>query len=141
MVDVSVLSAFIPTFFMVSLTPGLCMTLALSLGMTQGVARTAWMMGGELVGVGITAVLSVIGVAAVMLHYPAAFTVFKWGGGAYLIYLGVMMWRERGSLTMPAPEQEARLGAARHARGPGFRDRGRQSKGLGLRYRAAAGVH
>ena len=59
----STLSVFVPTFFLVSLTPGLCMTLSLSLGMTVGVRRTAWMWIGELVGVATVAVASVIGVA------------------------------------------------------------------------------
>ena len=49
--SLSTLSLFIPTFFLVSLTPGLCMTLSLSLGMTVGVKRAAWMMIGERVGV------------------------------------------------------------------------------------------
>lgn len=95
------LSVFVPTFFLVSLTPGLCMTLSLSLGMTVGVRRAAWMWIGELVGVGTVAVASVIGVATVLLHYPAVFTVFKWVGGAYLVWLGIQMWRSRGNLAIP----------------------------------------
>lgn len=35
----SLLSVFIPTFFVVSITPGMCMTLALSMGITIGVRR------------------------------------------------------------------------------------------------------
>lgn len=53
MVSLGMLSVFVPTFFLVSLTPGMCMTLAMVLGMTQGVRRTLWMMAGELVGVGL----------------------------------------------------------------------------------------
>ena len=51
----TVLAVFIPTFFCVSLTPGMCMTLAMTLGMTIGVHRTFWMMYGELLGVGLVA--------------------------------------------------------------------------------------
>lgn len=36
----TLLGVFIPTFFLVSLTPGMCMTLSLTLGMTIGVRRT-----------------------------------------------------------------------------------------------------
>ena len=68
---------FIPTFFFVSVTPGMCMTLALSLGMTVGVRRTLWMMVGELVGVGLVACLAVVGVAAVMLQYPQLFQLLR----------------------------------------------------------------
>ncbi len=51
MQDYALLVAFIPTFFFVSVTPGMCMTLAMTLGMSIGVRRTLWMMLGELVGV------------------------------------------------------------------------------------------
>ena len=50
--NLALLSMFIPTFFFVSITPGMCMTLALSLGMSIGYQRTLWMMLGEVIGVG-----------------------------------------------------------------------------------------
>lgn len=95
------LSVFVPTFLFVSLTPGMCMTLAMVLGMTQGVKRTLWMMMGELLGVGLVAAAAGAGVAALMLRQPELFVVFKWLGGAYLGYLGVMMWRSRGRMAIP----------------------------------------
>lgn len=55
MFDSSVLFVFIPTFFFVSITPGMCMTLAMTLGMSIGIRRTIWMMIGELIGVSIVA--------------------------------------------------------------------------------------
>lgn len=67
--NLTLLAVFIPTFFIVSITPGMCMTLAMTMGMTIGVRRTFWMMSGELIGVGLIATLSVIGVAAIMLNY------------------------------------------------------------------------
>ncbi|PMR77051.1 threonine transporter RhtB [Billgrantia endophytica] len=96
----SLLSVFLPTFLFVSLTPGMCMTLSMVLGMTQGVRRTLWMMAGELVGVGLVAAAAGIGVAALMLRQPELFALFKWVGGAYLGYLGVMMWRSRGRMAI-----------------------------------------
>lgn len=103
-IDLSLLALFVPTFFFVSVTPGLCMTLALTMGMTLGVRRTLWMMAGELTGVALVAVASVLGIAAFMLKYPGAFQVFKYCGGAYLAWLGVQMWRARGRMAMAAPE-------------------------------------
>tara|TARA_B100001079_G_scaffold254596_1_gene249492 strand:+ start:3645 stop:4265 length:621 start_codon:yes stop_codon:yes gene_type:complete len=105
--SLATLSVFVPTFFLVSLTPGLCMTLALSLGMTVGVKRAVWMMAGELIGVGMVAVASVVGVAGVLLQVPALFTVFKWVGGAYLVWLGIEMWRSRGNLAIPEIARDA----------------------------------
>nr|WP_176475868.1 LysE family translocator [Halomonas salipaludis] len=106
MIKLSLLSVFVPTFFMVSLTPGMCMTLAMILGMTQGVKRTLWMMLGELAGVALVAVAAGAGVAALMLRQPELFALFKWVGGAYLAYLGVMMWRSRGRMAIPLESVE-----------------------------------
>lgn len=100
MIDVAALAVFIPTFFFVSITPGMCMTLAMTLGMSIGVRRTLWMMIGELLGVATVAVAAVLGVASVMLNYPDAFAILKWVGGAYLIYIGVNMWRAKGKMSV-----------------------------------------
>ncbi|MWJ28372.1 LysE family transporter [Halomonas sp. ZH2S] len=97
----AMVTVFVPTFLLVSLTPGMCMTLAMVLGMTQGVKRTLWMMIGELAGVGLVATAAGAGVAALMLRQPELFALFKWVGGAYLGYLGVMMWRSRGRMAIP----------------------------------------
>lgn len=102
MLSWAMLSVFVPTFLLVSLTPGMCMTLAMVLGMTQGVKRTLWMMAGELIGVGLVAAAAGVGVAALMLKHPEIFALFKWVGGAYLAYLGVMMWRSRGRMAIPS---------------------------------------
>ncbi|WP_026958988.1 LysE family translocator [Aliagarivorans taiwanensis] len=99
--DLTNLLLFIPTFFLVSITPGMCMTLAMTLGMTVGIRRSLWMMAGEMVGVSLVAIAAVLGVAAIMLSYPQMFTVFKLIGGSYLAYLGIQMWRSRGKMAIP----------------------------------------
>lgn len=76
------------------------MTLSMTLGMTVGFKQTLWMMTGELLGVGLVVLLSMIGVATMLLKYPEFFTAFKFAGGAYLIYIGVQMWRSRGRLAL-----------------------------------------
>ncbi len=98
--DISVLLVFVPTFFFVSLTPGMCMTLAMSLGMSIGLKRTFFMMIGELIGVGLVALASVIGVATIMLKHPEIFAIFKYVGGAYLAYLGILMWLSLGKMAV-----------------------------------------
>ena len=99
-INITVLVVFIPTFFFVSITPGMCMTLALSMGMSIGLKKTLYMMYGELLGVGLVASSSVIGVAAIMLNYPSIFLALKYGGGVYLIYLGFSMWLSRGKMAL-----------------------------------------
>jgi homoserine/homoserine lactone efflux protein len=100
MPDLAILAVFIPTFFFVSITPGMCMTLAMTLGMSIGVRRTLWMMIGELIGVAIVAIAAVLGVASIMLNYPDLFEILKWIGGAYLAYIGVNMWRSKDKRSM-----------------------------------------
>lgn len=107
------LSAFIPTFFVVSITPGMCMTLALSMGITIGVRRALWMMMGELLGVAVVAVSAAVGVAALMLQYPTAFALFKYAGGAYLAWLGIQMWLSKGRMAMPEGEDLSSREASR----------------------------
>lgn len=82
------------------------MTLALTLGMSIGVKRTLWMMTGELVGVAVVATAAVIGVAAIMLNYPSLFTILKWIGGAYLIWIGINMWRNKGKMSLNLDNQQ-----------------------------------
>jgi len=98
--DTSILILFIPTFFFVSATPGLCMTLAMSLGMTIGVRRSLWMIIGELTGVALVSLSALIGVATILLAHPHWFLLLKSLGGAYLLYLGIQMWFSRGKMAL-----------------------------------------
>ena len=98
--NIALLTVFVPTFFFVSITPGLCMTLAMTMGMTIGVRRALWMMAGELVGVALVAILAAVGVAALLLNYPTAFNAFKIIGGLYLGFIGVQMWLSRGKMAI-----------------------------------------
>jgi len=100
LINITLLLVFIPTFFFVSITPGMCMTLALSMGMSIGLKKTFYMMYGELLGVGLVATSSVIGVATIMLKYPTIFLFLKYGGGAYLAYLGIQMWMSKGKMAL-----------------------------------------
>ncbi|MCD4676945.1 MAG: LysE family translocator [Desulfobacula sp.] len=100
MIESSVLMFFIPTFFMVSVTPGMCMTLALTMGMTIGVKKTFYMMYGELLGVAIVSVAAVSGVAAIMLKLPVLFVALKYIGGLYLVCLGIQMLRSKGKISI-----------------------------------------
>ncbi len=107
MLDITLLALFIPTFFIVSVTPGMCMTLAMTLGMSYGVRTTMWMMWGELLGVATVALAAVVGVSSVMLKYPSVFAALKWLGGAYLLWLGINMWRSKGKLAINQNNQQA----------------------------------
>ena len=78
--DQNLLFLFIPTFFAVSITPGMCMVLAMTLGMTIGIKRSIWMMAGELIGVGLVALSALIGVSAILLTRPNLYQSVKLTG-------------------------------------------------------------
>ena len=120
MLDTTLLLLFIPTFLVISATPGMCMTLSLTLGMSIGVRRTMYMMWGELIGVALVSVLAVVGVASIMLNYPTAFLVLKYGGGTYLVYLGIQMWRSRGTMAIDFAENYSQTVSGRQLATQGF---------------------
>jgi homoserine/homoserine lactone efflux protein len=101
--------AFAASYFLVALSPGLCMTLAMSLGISIGVRRSLWMMFGELVGIALVGAAAVFGVAALLLQAPTLFAILKWVGAAYLFYMGWQTWRSAPL----RPEQLAGHGSAR----------------------------
>ncbi|EED30517.1 lysine exporter protein (lyse/ygga) [gamma proteobacterium NOR5-3] len=87
----------------------------MTLGMSVGLRRTAWMMAGEVTGVAIVSTLSGIGVASLMLRYPRVFTVFTLLGGLYMGWLGLQMWRSRGSMAIHAEALAGTLAVSRRS--------------------------
>lgn len=100
LIDFSRLYFFIPIFFIISITPGLCMTLALTMGIAIGVGNTMKMMLGELIGVLIVAGISVVGGGSIVSSFPMAFLFLKYGGGLYLMVVGYQMINSKGSLAL-----------------------------------------
>ena len=85
---------FIPTIAAVSLTPGLCMTLAFTLGLSIGYRRTLWMMLGEMVGVATVFIATFWGLGWLLARDPIYFKLFSLIGGAYLLYLSLILFRQ-----------------------------------------------
>ena len=105
--DIATLLAFSFSFFLIALSPGLCMTLSMTLGIRYGVRRTLWMMLGELTGVLVVGIASLAGVTALMLNYPQIFTVAKFAAAAFLSWTAVRAWR--ASTDVAAAEKGAGL--------------------------------
>lgn len=110
MLNLELLALFIPAFGLASITPGMCMTLSLTLGMSIGVKRTLWMMLGELTGVATVAILSVAGAASLLLASPTAFNLVALFGAGYLCYIGIGMMQSHATLHL-ASEQHRWLSA------------------------------
>lgn len=120
MINISLLAVFIPTCFLISFTPGMCMTLSLTLGMSIGVRKTFWMMWGELAGVALVSIFAVAGVATVMLRHPTLFMTLKYIGGAYLLFLGIQLFRSRGKMALSNDLQPRHKISPKALAGQGF---------------------
>lgn len=98
------LIAFTSSYFFIAASPGLCMTLSLSLGIALGVRRSLPMMAGELTGIALVAAASLLGVSALLLGSPTVFAVFKVAGAAYLFWMAWRAW-QASAVTVTAPAQ------------------------------------
>ena len=110
------LGFFFVTAFVVSMTPGPNMLLAMSLGLRYGVRRAAWGGLGMCVALTLMATLSVLGLGALLAASEPAFQAVKWAGVAYLTWLGIAAWRA------PVPDGSPRAtGAAAAEEAPAHR--------------------
>lgn len=64
-------------------------------------------------GIGLYALLSIIGLAAVITASPLAFTILQWSGAAYLAWLGVQGLRARTNPDAALPDVPTTASAAR----------------------------
>lgn len=80
-----------------SLTPGPNGLLSLTHGARYGLGRTLFTVVGGVLGFLVLIAASLAGLGALLAASETAFTVAKWVGAAYLIYLGVRLWRAPAS--------------------------------------------
>lgn len=76
-----------------SLSPGPNGLLALTHGALHGRRKTLWTIFGSSVGFVAVIALSMFGIGALLQTSLVWLTVLKWVGGAYLVWLGVQVWR------------------------------------------------
>jgi len=76
-----------------SLSPGPNGLLALTHGALHGRRKTLWTIFGGSAGFVAVIALSMFGIGALLQASLAWLTVLKWVGGAYLVWLGIQVWR------------------------------------------------
>ncbi|EHJ7668303.1 LysE family transporter [Campylobacter coli] len=89
---------FILTFVSVSLLPGLCMSLAFSLGLSLGYKNTLWMIFGELVGLVLVVLCCALGIEFI-LRYENLFKFFQIAGALYLLYIAFVLFKSKSQIT------------------------------------------
>lgn len=92
-----------------SLTPGPNSLLVLAHGALHGRRRTLWTIAGGALGFAAVIGLSMLGIGALLRASADALTVLKWGGGAYLVWLGIQLWRAP-PLQLDMPEIDGHRG-------------------------------
>lgn len=109
--------AYFAILFVATITPGPNMLLAVNHGVNHGLARTIYSGLGNLAGNLLMALVSVMGLGAVLAASGFIFNIIKWIGALYLIYVGVRLIFERVSLKaepvqplgMKSPKNRRRL--------------------------------
>jgi threonine/homoserine/homoserine lactone efflux protein len=76
-----------------SLSPGPNSLLALTHGALHGRRMALYTLSGGSVGFVTIIALSMFGIGALLKASLVWLTVLKWAGGAYLVYLGIQVWR------------------------------------------------
>lgn len=84
---------YLATSVGLSLSPGPNGLLALTHGAIYGRSRTLFTILGGAVGFIAVIGLSMFGIGALLQASTVWLTVLKWLGGAYLVYLGITVWR------------------------------------------------
>ncbi|HYC37074.1 MAG TPA: LysE family transporter [Usitatibacter sp.] len=92
-----------------SLSPGPNGLLALTHGALHGQRKALFTISGGVLGFTVIIALSLFGIGALLQASIVWLTALKWAGGAYLVWLGIQLWR--------APAME--LGAAKGGERPG----------------------
>ncbi len=86
--------------------PGPTILLVVSYALGQGWRTALPMAAGVALGDFTAMTLSLLGLGALMAASATVFTLLKWAGAAYLVWLGVKLWRAGASLDV-APRKDA----------------------------------
>ncbi len=93
LVDVNTWLLYTAAALGLSLTPGPNGLLALTHGALYGVRRTLFTIAGGALGFTGVIAASLFGIGAILAASADLLTVLKWLGGAYLVWLGIQVWR------------------------------------------------
>ena len=111
--DFQVWLAFVAASTALLLIPGPTVLLVLSYAISQGkrvaLATVAGVAFGDLIAMSV----SLAGLGALVLASATLFTVLKWIGAAYLVYLGITLFRSASSTSLGDVEDVAKISASK----------------------------
>lgn len=98
--SVEVWFAYVIAAIVFSFAPGSGTVNSISNGMVYGWRKSLASIAGLQLGMAIHIVLVGVGLGALVAQSALAFTVIKWVGVVYLIWLGIQKWREQSVLAL-----------------------------------------
>ena len=98
------LALFIASGLLLNITPGVDFLYVLGRGAARGFRAGVWAALGIGAGCFVHITAAALGLSALLATSAAAFTLVKWIGAAYLVYMGVSMLLQRGRLGVSLPQ-------------------------------------
>lgn len=100
--------AYVLATTLILVVPGPTIVLVVTQAVVHGRKSVVPLVAGVVCGDFTAMTLSLLGLGAVMSASAALFTLFKWAGAVYLIYLGISLWRSGTDERAVQPEKEVR---------------------------------
>ena len=91
--ELSVWLTFFAAAWAISLSPGAGAVAAMSAGLNHGFVRGYVMTFGLVLGIWTQVIVVVVGLGALIATSALAFSLIKWLGVGYLVWLGIKQWR------------------------------------------------
>lgn len=98
--DLTLWLAFVAASTALLAIPGPTVLLVLSYALSQGRRVAVASATGVALGDLIAMTASLAGLGALVLASATLFTILKWAGAAYLIWMGIKLWRSAGSVSL-----------------------------------------
>lgn len=95
---IEIWTAFVAASIILLIIPGPTVLLVVSYTLGQGWRAALPMAVGVALGDFTAMTLSMLGVGALLAASAGLFTALKWAGAAYLVWLGIKLWRAGGTL-------------------------------------------
>jgi threonine/homoserine/homoserine lactone efflux protein len=102
--------AFAAASALLLLIPGPTVLMVIAQALAHGRRAAATIVAGVVLGDCIAMTASLAGLGAALAASAALFTALRWAGAAYLVWLGVALWRAPAALPDPVAEPDQRPG-------------------------------
>jgi homoserine/homoserine lactone efflux protein len=114
--ELQVWMAYFVASWAIALSPGSGAVLSMTHGLAYGVKKTGATIAGLQLGLSVILLVAGVGVGALLLASATAFTVVKFAGAGYLIWLGLRQWRARDGVVPEADQAVPARGGEPSAR-------------------------